>query len=240
MLGGAIAATLVWWLVPVNYEAFALLRVAGKPPVVLGELGESGAEEFAVFKRTQVELIRSGTVLTGTLRDTGVNKLSMVREHRDDPVKWLSEQLIIDYPNDAEVLRIAMKGTQPAELAEIVNRIVASYLKEVVQHEKEVRNAERTRLERAQVARIRDLTVEMDALHKMEQVTGVATSESVQLEKRLAADQLVDLMAERRELVRDLRRNKLQVMLAEARKKRLKMRPQLKHLRPMTTPRRLR
>src|SRR4051812_14513895 len=32
---GTVAALLVWFLIPVKYEAFALLKVSGRPPSVL-------------------------------------------------------------------------------------------------------------------------------------------------------------------------------------------------------------
>ena len=70
-----LAAGLLWFFLPVHYEAFALLKVSGKPPAVL-EKRAGAADEFAVYKRTQVQLIRSGMVLNGTLRDTKINKLS--------------------------------------------------------------------------------------------------------------------------------------------------------------------
>jgi hypothetical protein len=153
----------------------------------------------------------------GTFRAKEINQLSMVREHGDDPNAWLRSELIIDYPNDAEVLRIAMKGTQPVEVTKIVNRVVETYLKEIVQHEKEIRNNERNQLEKTQAVKTRELAIEMDSLHKLELAQGVSSSESVQLQKRLVADQLAEVIAERRDIVRDLRQSKLQIMLAEAR-----------------------
>ncbi|MBI3839643.1 MAG: hypothetical protein HY288_17110 [Planctomycetia bacterium] len=216
LLGGAIAAGLACLLVPVHYEAFALLKISRQSPAVLNQVAVSN-DEFAMFKRTQVELIRSDVVMHGTLRQPDINKLSMVQDHKDDPVSWLSNQLIIDYPNDAEILRIAMKGTQPGELAKIVNKVVATYLREVVQHEREIRNQEKAKLEQSHVASMRELRQDLEALHKSEEVLGVSNSEAAQIQKRLVADQLADAMAERRDIVRDLRRVKLQIVLAEAR-----------------------
>jgi polysaccharide biosynthesis transport protein len=213
-----LVAGLVWFFVPVKYEAFALLKVAGKPPMVLGRLTDSVTDEFSVFKRTQVDLIKSNVVMLGTFREKEINQLSMVREHSDDPVAWLSYELMIDYPNDAEILRVAMRGTKPTEVTKIVNKVVATYLKEIVQHEKEMRNNERTALERTQNAKNRELQAEMEALHKQEQLLGVSTSESVQIQKKLLAEQLADALSSRSHIVSDLNRTKLQITLTEARK----------------------
>jgi polysaccharide biosynthesis transport protein len=214
----SIVAVVVWFLMPVKYEAFALLKVAGKPPVVLGGLASSATDEFAIFKRTQVDLIKSNVVMHGTFREKDINQLSMVREHNDDPNAWLQNELIIDYPNDAEVLRVALKGTKPAEVTKIVNSVVKTYLKEIVQHEKEMRNAERAKLEQTQIARMRDLGMDMDTLHKLEQAQGVSSSETVQLKKRLVAEQLAEAMGNKSRIQSDLNHIKLQIRLGEARK----------------------
>ena len=50
-LVGGIAAALVWFFVPVRYEAFALLRVSNKNPSILNKSG-AAVEEFAIYKRT--------------------------------------------------------------------------------------------------------------------------------------------------------------------------------------------
>ncbi|MBI3839644.1 MAG: AAA family ATPase [Planctomycetia bacterium] len=214
----SIVAGLVWFFVPVQYEAFALLRVFGKPPAVLGKLTESMTDEFTIFKRTQVDLIKSGLVMHGTLRDKEINRLAMVQEHSDDPVAWLSDHLIIDYPNDAEILRIAMKGQSPAEVTKIVNKVVDIYLKEIVQHEKEIRNQEKAKLEQSHLASLRELRQDLESLHKSEEVLGVSSSEAAQIQKRLVADQLADTMTNRSRIIENLDRVKLQIMLAEARK----------------------
>ncbi len=99
----------LWYFIPVKYEAFALLKVSGKPPSVLQD-SAAAVDEFAVFKRTQVQLLLSNVVLQGTLRDTAINRLTTIKQQSDDTISWLKDQLIVDYPNDAEIMRIAMKG----------------------------------------------------------------------------------------------------------------------------------
>ena len=66
-LVGTVAAAMVWYFVPVRYEAFALIRVSDRPPSVLQKPSDA-TEAYATFKRTQVEMFGSGMVLRGCPR----------------------------------------------------------------------------------------------------------------------------------------------------------------------------
>ena len=106
-----IVAGLVWFFVPVQVRGFRAAQSCRQAAGRVGKIQPSRAtDEFAIFKRTQVDLIKSNVVMHGTFREKDITQLSMYREHSDDPINWLSNELIIDYPNDAEVLRIAHEG----------------------------------------------------------------------------------------------------------------------------------
>src|SRR5262249_57248290 len=107
----------------------------GNPPQVL-TTKDTAAEEFTVFKRTQVQLLKSNFVLQATLREKDIARLEMVRENSDDPVAWLQGQLIIDYPDDAEIMRVAIKGKKKDETTKLVDKVVDEYMKEVVERDK--------------------------------------------------------------------------------------------------------
>ena len=208
LLGTAAA----WLLVPTQYEAFALLKVSGKPPSVL-ERRPAAGDEFAIFKRTQAQMIRSGLVLQGTLRDSAINKLSLIRAHSDDPIAWLNDQLVIDYPDDAEILRVAMKGANRDEVVKIVNKIVEVYLKEVVQRERDMRLEQEAKLQASYSKMTANLQKQQDSLHTLEALHMSSGSKSAELKKKLAGHEL-DALLERRERILDqLDDTALQLML---------------------------
>ena len=60
-----------------------------------------------------------------------------------DPVQWLQDNLQLRYPNDAELLEIALQGGDLEQLKQVVNAIVDVYFQEVV--EKVARNEPRKR-----------------------------------------------------------------------------------------------
>ena len=189
LLVSVVAAGLLWFLLPVKYEAFALLRVSGQRPAIL-EAGGSGGEEFDVFKRTQVQLILSYVVLNGTLRERSINQLSVAREHSDDQVAWLKSQLIIDYPNDAEIMRIAMKGEKPSEVVKIVDKVVEVYLREIVYRDKQLRLENEEKLKRAYDNQKADYEKQLAALANLQKIHQTSGSEAAQLRKQMATRNL--------------------------------------------------
>src|SRR5262249_30388606 len=152
----------------------------------------------------QAALLRSNLVLKVVAQHPEIRDLAGVKEHEPNLSGWLSESLKIDYPNDAEILRIRMTGNDPEELRKIVNAAVDSYLKEVVQHEKDVRNAARDTLEKSWNRKKADLARELDSLFALEKVEHVNTSKAVEVQKRVALDSLEDAMAKRNRILAEL------------------------------------
>ena len=62
-----------------------------------------------------------------------------IREHADDPVQWLKDNLDVSFQNESEILRIALKGEYPKELAELVNAIRDAYMDDVANAERQKR-----------------------------------------------------------------------------------------------------
>ncbi len=211
-----LAAVAVWFLVPVRYEAFALLKVSGQQPSVL--MNENSApENFIIFKRTQVQLILSNIVLQRTVAEPAISRLSIINAHSNDPVSWLKNQLLIDYPDDSEVMRIALKGTKKDEVTKIVNAVVDKYLKEIVQHEREVRMEQESKLERSYSTYAEDYQKQLAALRKLHDVHKTSSSEAAQLKKKLAFEQLSEMLTLRTRIADQISQNEMAIMLAKAR-----------------------
>ncbi len=217
MLVSSLVVVLVWYLVPVRYEAFALLRVSDRPPTVLKERS-AAVEEFAVFKRTQVQLLLSNVVLQGTLRAADISRLTTIKEQSDDPVSWLKDQLIIDYPDDAEIMRVAMKGRRKDDIIKIINKVVAVYMEEIVAHEKELRLQQENKLDKSYTAMMSDLQKQQDALRTLEAVHKTSGSEAAKMAKDMAVQELQNYMARKTRIITELKDNDKQLVLMKARR----------------------
>ena len=211
-----LVAAAAWYFLPVQYEAYALLKVASSPPAVLPE-GQAPAEDFDLFKRTQVQLVLSHVVLNGTLREPDMNRLSMVQEHKENPVSWLKDRLMIDFPDDAEILRIAMKGRNRGDVTEIVDKVVDVYMREIVQRDKQLRMQNEDKLRRAYESQTAEYEKELEALRMLEAIHKTSGSEAAQLRKRVAIEELDLLLTRRRDIVSRTDQNDLEILIDKAR-----------------------
>jgi hypothetical protein len=214
LLVGAAAA---WVIFPIQYQAFALLRVASRPPTVLEHVQDDGRAAFEMFKATQAQLIQSGFVMNAVLRDPAINRLPGVVDHADDQVTWLKEQLTVEYPGDNEVLRIGVRANSKDESIQLTDKLVEVYLQEVVEHEKQVRMANEAKLQRAYEQKSADYGREYNVLIALEKKYGTSGSEAAQLKKKMAMQDLNLLIAERGRIAQSLRDNDLEIVLRQAR-----------------------
>ena len=139
LLLGSLSASAVWALVPIHFEAQALIKVSKILPVVLQNVETGGHDEkdaYDIYKKTQLQFVKSNFVLSRAARKPEMVSLITMREHRDDPVGFLEKNLIVDYPGDAELMRVAFKGKRRDDLPIIVNSIVDSYMAEIVSGDK--------------------------------------------------------------------------------------------------------
>ena len=95
---------------------------------------QAGSEDFKTYRLTQAQVVKSRTVLIKALRQPNVAELSLIRS-QSDPVAWLEENLKVDFPGDAAVLRLSISGDRTDQLAIIVNAVTHAYLQEAARLE---------------------------------------------------------------------------------------------------------
>lgn len=119
-------------------QVFALLKVESRQPTMLSTDGMRAADldKFNLYKRSQQVLVTSDVVILAALRMNDVSQLPMLQSHGDRKVRWLSQQLQVDFPNDADIMRIGMSGENFEEMVRLVDAIVDAYLREVVDAER--------------------------------------------------------------------------------------------------------
>jgi hypothetical protein len=191
------------------------LKVSSAPPGVLAE-SRYAPDEFAIFKRTQAQLVHSSLVLNGTLRDRAINQLPFVR-HVADPVSWLKNRLAIDYPDDGEIMRISLTGENPEDVEKIVDMVADVYLQEIVEASKQMRLADEEKLRRAHEQQTQEYEKQLSALRKLESIHKTSGSEAAQLMKQLALDDLHQALATRARIVEELRQLNVAIAVAEGR-----------------------
>jgi succinoglycan biosynthesis transport protein ExoP len=215
---GTIVAALLWFLIPVRYEAFALLKVSSRPQTVLTRSVTGANDEFTVFKRTQVQLILTGSVLQRTVTEPEISRLSIMQEHNEEPLTWLKKQLLIEYPDDAEVMRISLKTPKANEAKKIVDMVVTKYLSEIVQHDRDLRNDHQRKLEQAYETYSGEVKTQTDTLHKLELLHKTSSTEAAQVRRKVEIERLGELLSQRSRLEYQRTENSMAIMLMEARR----------------------
>jgi hypothetical protein len=171
LLALAVFAGLVAWLViPEKSVATAIFRVArARPSIVADNFAELyDKQEYEVFKKSQLAMLRSYFVLESALRKPGISSLSTFAG-KEDPKEWLVENLEVEYPEDGEYLAISLKGwaSQMEDLTQIVDAVGQAYMDEMVYKERARRLSTKDLLRRRLddiESKIRDKSSEMLAI----------------------------------------------------------------------------
>ena len=120
-IGFLIATTLaamLWFLLPITYEAFVTFRVHRNREQMLRERYQRNVlpQEYDIEKQTQAALLKSPFVITAALRQPGIEQLSIVRDERwpwlgqrENKIAWLQRELQIRYEEGSEILRMRMR-----------------------------------------------------------------------------------------------------------------------------------
>ena len=132
----AVIGGFVFWLVkPQTATAIALFEVRRDVPSLTGnQPGQSGSDQdYEIFKKTQVALLKSKFVLTSALRNPSLAG-SPVFADVADPEEWLQDHLQVEYPENGEILAISLRGnkSEAEDLRVVVDAVADAYKREVL------------------------------------------------------------------------------------------------------------
>jgi hypothetical protein len=95
------------------------------------------AVEFEIFKRTQLEAIKSPWLMQAAIRDPVIATLPLIASHKD-PVAWLQENIQADFPEQGEILTISLEGgrSQSFGVKQVVDAVAKAYREDSRSREK--------------------------------------------------------------------------------------------------------
>jgi len=146
LLGGGLGWA-AWELLPSKYTTYAVIRVAAVEPERLVDNRDGGRSEFVTYLKTQANLIKSEFVIRAALRDSKIGNTETLKK-QEDPIRYLEENLMIEYSENSEIMKIVLTGDNASEIADIVNAVTAAYMKEVVHKDQTDRKALAEELDR--------------------------------------------------------------------------------------------
>ncbi len=158
-----------------KYTASAFLRVAMREPV----LSPTERDRFDIYKSTQRELLRSRFIMLAALGNPELAKLPSVQRATvaGNPANWLMSQLRVQFPGNAEIMQVSASSADPEEAVTLVNVVVNTYLKEVVNADHDQRQLRLKELERAHAEKETEIRTKREELKKLAEHS--TTSDSV-------------------------------------------------------------
>ena len=193
LLLGTTAAGLAWLLLPKGYESVAWLRMRANPGTFSGGQG-GGTTEYDQYRKTQLQLIKSPFVLTSALRRPGIAELETIREEKDQ-VAWLTRNVGVAAPSEAEVVQIKLRGRNPRDVTQIVNAITQAYLSDVVNKERSERLMRRDMLEKKYKENMAEVRTRLETFNNLAKSLGTRDSSEVATQRSLLLDHLGTLRA---------------------------------------------
>lgn len=197
----AAAATLIWvFMPPPKPRVSAKMYMTGS---VKGTLFEHPDPQIS--QQSQIALIRSQLVLAAALRSPDISKLDLVRQ-QEEPLDWLSKELVVDYPNGNEIVRIYLITTLVQDGIKIVDSVKSAYLNEIVNTSTNARKERLDRLQSLQARSQENLKRKQSVVRKLAEAVGSTKPENVAIQQQLIQEQHATAQREFIKIQSDLRR----------------------------------
>ncbi|HMP18221.1 MAG TPA: AAA family ATPase, partial [Gemmatales bacterium] len=193
-----------------------LLQVSSRAPKIVFEADSQ--PEFGSYQRTTIALIKSRLVLEEALRPPGILQLQLIRM-LGDPITWLEKNLLIDFTIGPEILRIALHGENPEEIKAIVQAVRQAYFTKVVDREKNLRRDRLEEMEKHWKRYDETLREKRAKLRELAESVGSGEAKAIAMKQQFALENLAALEKEYFSIGADLRRQRVEVSVLEAREK---------------------
>ncbi|HVU44290.1 MAG TPA: M56 family metallopeptidase [Xanthobacteraceae bacterium] len=131
---------------------------------------QGDSHDFLTRRNTTLEMMRSKALLTRVTRQQKIAELPIVQKQAD-PARWLRDNLQLHYPNDAELLEIALQGGDLEQLKQIVNAIVDVYFEEVVEKAVKERANKEAKLKELHGVKTAEMERQRERLQSLEKLT---------------------------------------------------------------------
>jgi polysaccharide biosynthesis transport protein len=223
----AAAAAGVWWFYwPKYYTATAKLRLAAVEPSLLsGNAKKYSPDEFEIYKNTEKAMLTNRLVLNAALGQeemAGQEKIKIARipelAAEDDPVDWLSRNISVSFPDKSEIMKVSIATTKPANSVAIVQAVVNSYMKNVVEEERTRRDKRIAELRNIQTRKEEEVKETLNELKRMARIAGTSETDTLTIQQKNMLDELANLRQQSITMQFNLNRMKAELAALKAAK----------------------
>jgi len=180
---------------PKGPYAETLLRVCAAPDDVLSQGKEQpfDAEQFDLYRQTQLALIKSRLVLDAALGKPGILDLECIVA-ADDPLAWLRERLNVAFLGDSEILSLRVYHNEADEAKQLAKAIQEAYMDEIVFSERKEALVRADILKRTYRMQVTSLKEMQNSLWQLEEQIGTDASVQAQISRELATEKLRSIL----------------------------------------------
>lgn len=212
-----MTGSLVWFLRPDKYTAFALLQIASVEPKILQDALRQETDNAKQYQRTQVELIKARHVIQAALKQDEIRKLALVQQQAS-PVDWLVKELKAELVENTDILRLSLSSRQhQGELAALVNALLDAYMIEIVKREQVSQLALLNDMEKIHASSQNKLRAQRESLRRLAETLKTGDSQVLTIKQKNLLEEYAALKRELSGLQARLR--DCQVKLATSRLK---------------------
>ncbi len=212
-LGAGLGAA-VWFLLPTQYTAYALLQVASTQPQLLPD-DRSAHDDDHNFENTQVALIKSRPILLAALRRPKVGELAVVRQHAD-PAAWLEDELKAGFIEKTDIIKVSFTGPTRPEAAVLVNAVKDAYLEQGVNAQRNQKLAFLDDLEKVYLASEEKLRGQRDVLRQLADTLKSSDSEALSAKQKMTLDEYAAVRREQMLIQSQLRNAEVTLAVQKA------------------------
>jgi capsular polysaccharide biosynthesis protein len=125
-------AYLIYSFIEPTYEAVSLLRAEPAATDLFGPALRVTRDpsETAAYLETQIQLIKSDSVLDAALANPAIGRLPMIRSSKDFKAELRRNLEVAILGDNTSLIRVSLDARDPAEAAMIVNAVVDSYMEQ--------------------------------------------------------------------------------------------------------------
>jgi len=192
-------------LVPIEHEATLLLRVHALDRGLGSDQRRSTLREADVkrIQHTVMAQAKSLLVIESILRPPEIQELPTMKAEVVDQARFLTDELRVGFVANSEIMSFSLRGENRGDLIKIVNQWYASYLKEIVELEKNEKLTELAELEKLWDSRQKTLRDERRNLRNLGKITGAETVDDFRRMAHLDSIELANLARQRSAAERD-------------------------------------
>ena len=188
---------------------------AAQPQVFPSKNANVDWNEFEAYKHNLEAAIKAPAIVAFALNDKIVADLPIIKRHGADAADWLANAIEVEFPGNAEWMSVTIDVGDKDQSLKLASAVVNAFMHEIVNVADFQRRQRRQNLE-SQLNMLKQKQLDRRRqLDELSRQIGTSDSVSSRLKKKIAEDELENLLRQRSEIQKKINDITFQLKLAE-------------------------